>query len=844
MSYQALYRAYRPQKFKDIVGQDVIVKTLQQSIKTNKISHAYLFSGPRGTGKTSIARILAKAINCEHAENGEPCQECLHCLDITKGNHPDVIEIDAASNNGVDEIRDIRDKVKFLPGLLKYKVYIIDEVHMLSQGAFNALLKTLEEPPKHVVFILATTEAHKIPPTILSRCQRFDFKSITVSGIVNKLKEVVQEENIKITDESIITIAENAEGGMRDALSILDQAISFTDDIINVEDVNAITGSVSIDKIISLANYIEQKDVTRSLKTVSELLDLGKEAPKLVNNLLQFYRDCLLYKNADTKQLNKYIFEKDSFKSLVKNISEDKILYYVNVLSDVAHKIRFSNNPRVYLDVAFIQMINMDGEELKAITRIEELEHKVEALAIGNISPRNEVIGGYDDDKVNRLEIRLNTVINELNKLELHRFVQKVESFEEKLNAISETSVPNSEVDFDFQNQLSDININLQNLKEIIEFEKNNISTIRKDMTDFTQVIGELESKLEDLKESSLSNGELRSDISFDSLISERLEDLEDKLYKLISGTLQTQTASVFGRSTKKNTKQITLFGDEIINLSELQDKQKDEPDDKEDPENEDVINPIKYVDTTSKVEVSTKEVDEDNNLSDEDKDILDNDVSQSYETVKDQRENNKLEDASSLVTGDINQVREVTINNRPAKKVRTSSGEYSTYDARIIERILHDSRTEEARKDRDAINHLWKNLDRGIEPSLISTAEILKEAIVGAVGNKELILVFDSATTVNQVMRPRFKNLARRVFEYALNIDIKYYMALPKDTWIEKRTEYINQYNIGIKYPTLQPINNPELYEVIDEEEYVDDRQKTIEKTIELFGEDLVKVE
>lgn len=830
MSYQALYRAYRPQKFKDIVGQDVIVKTLQQSIKNNKISHAYLFSGPRGTGKTSVARILAKAINCDHSQDGEPCQECMHCLDITKGNHPDVIEIDAASNNGVDEIRDIRDKVKFLPGLLKYKVYIIDEVHMLSQGAFNALLKTLEEPPKHVVFILATTEPHKIPPTILSRCQRFDFKSLSVLGIVSKLKEVIKEEDIKIIDEAIITIAESAEGGMRDALSILDQAISFTDEVINVDDVNAVTGSVSIDKIIMLAESFEQGDITKGLKTVNELLDLGKEATKLVNNLLQFYRDCLLYKNADIKHFNKYIFEKESFKNLVKNISEDKIFYYVNVLSDVSYKIRFSNNPRIYLEVALIKMINLDSDDLETIQRIEELEHKVDSLALGRLEANFDPLD-FDNEKVKTIEIRLNKVINELNKLELHHLVQRVENFELKFNEIIQVQ-NKAQPDLNFQNQLSDINIELETIKENLQNEQNNISTINSDIKKLNQNLAEIQGIVDyRTLEKNESSSEDTSKIDVSAL--ERIDDLEDKLYKLISGTLQAQTSSVFGRGSKRNSKQITLFGDELINLEDLKNKDKEDIDFK-DIQKEETINPIKIMDTKEKVEVLSEDKNERDNKPIQEPDVQ---SSEEYKTVKD-------ESTTAVVSGDIKGIKEVTVNYRPVQRVTRSSKEYTTYDARIVERILHDSRTEEARKDRDVINHLWRNLDRGLESSLISTADILKEAIVGAVGNKEIILVFDNATTVNQVMRPRFKRLAKKVLDHALNLDIKYYMALPKETWVEKRTEYINQYNIGIKYPTLQPINNPELYELGEEDEYVDDRQRTIEKTIEIFGEDLVKVE
>ena len=284
--HKALYRVYRPKTFEDVVGQEHIVKTLKNQIKNNNIGHAYLFSGTRGTGKTSTAKIFARAVNCLNPINEEPCNECEICVDTLNDNIMDIVEIDAASNNSVDDIRELRESVKYTPSKAKYKVYIIDEVHMLSQGAFNALLKTLEEPPSYVIFILATTEPHKIPATILSRCQRFDFKRVSSKDIADRMSYICEKENIQAEDKALSLIARNSQGALRDALSILDQCMSFGNDKIEYNDVIELLGTVNIDELFQLSQSIIDEDTKKSLQILNEFIIWGKDIRNLINDLI------------------------------------------------------------------------------------------------------------------------------------------------------------------------------------------------------------------------------------------------------------------------------------------------------------------------------------------------------------------------------------------------------------------------------------------------------------------------------------------------------------------------------------------------------------------------------
>ena len=382
--YQALYRKYRSQTFGQLVGQEVIATTLRQAVEQGKISHAYLFSGPRGTGKTSVAKIFAKAMNCPNQKGGEPCNDCYICEAITNGSLEDVIEIDAASNNGVDEIRDIRDKSTYAPSLAPHKVYIIDEVHMLSTGAFNALLKTLEEPTENVVFILATTELHKIPATILSRVQRFEFKSIKTPAIQDHLKAVLDKEGIDYEEEAVAIIARRAEGGMRDALSILDQALSLTAGAqLTTATAEEITGSISQEALDLYVAALSAQDAIAALDQLNLIFDNGKNMARFVTDLLQYLRDLLI---VQTGGENLHVSERFN-QNLA--IPQATLFAWIDLATKSLADIKNSLQPKIYTEMMTIRLAEYKGENPSAsqvalpadfLAQIDQLKKEVESL--------------------------------------------------------------------------------------------------------------------------------------------------------------------------------------------------------------------------------------------------------------------------------------------------------------------------------------------------------------------------------------------------------------------------------------------------------------------------------
>jgi len=383
MSYTALYRKFRPETFEEVKGQDAIVQTLQNQIRTNRIGHAYLFCGTRGTGKTSVAKIFAKAVNCQNPENGSPCGHCDMCQSIGAGISMNVIEIDAASNNGVDNIREIREEVSYRPTEGRYKVYIIDEVHMLSIGAFNALLKTLEEPPEYVIFILATTEAHKIPVTILSRCQRYDFKRISVETITNQLRELASKEQLDVEEKALKYIARSADGAMRDALSLLDQCVAFYfHETLTYDKVLEVLGAVDTEVFGHLFSNLYKMNVSGVLDSIDTLVMEGKELYQLCLDFTWYLRNMLLAKSSEVadESLDMSTENIKKLKEEAKEVDAETLYRYIRVFSETANQMRYSSQKRVLLEVTMIRLCKpeMETSQDVLLDRIRALEKQME----------------------------------------------------------------------------------------------------------------------------------------------------------------------------------------------------------------------------------------------------------------------------------------------------------------------------------------------------------------------------------------------------------------------------------------------------------------------------------
>lgn len=429
MSYMALYRKWRPNEFEEVKGQEHVVTTLKNQITHDRIGHAYLFCGTRGTGKTTVAKLFAKAVNCENPhEDGSPCNECATCKAIAAGNSLNVIEIDAASNNGVDNIRDIKEEVRYSPTEGKYKVYIIDEVHMLSIGAFNALLKTLEEPPAYVIFILATTEAHKIPITILSRCQRYDFRRISIETIYERLADLLKREGIEAEEKAIRYVAKAADGSMRDALSLLDQCIAFyLGQTLTYDKALEVLGAVDVEVFNSLMLFVTQNDTMKALKVIDDIIWQGRELSQFVTDFTWYMRNLLLLKTSESvnNQLDLSVENMESMKKVADAVQMDTLMRYIRVFSEMSNQIRYATQKRVTLELAIIKLTTpqMETNMDSVLERIRVLEEKIEEgsfslneeqLAALSKAPAVEKTKIEESPSINREE----TIKKELTKAE------------------------------------------------------------------------------------------------------------------------------------------------------------------------------------------------------------------------------------------------------------------------------------------------------------------------------------------------------------------------------------------------------------------------------------------
>ncbi len=482
MSHQAIYRKFRPKIFDDVLGQEHVTRTLKNQILADNIAHAYLFSGIRGTGKTSTAKIFSRAVNCLNNHDGNPCNECEICRSILDETNMDVIEMDAASNNGVEDIRELRDKVKFLPVKSKYKVYIIDEVHMLSKGAFNALLKTLEEPPEHLLFILATTEPQKIPATILSRCQRFDLKRIKSSVIVENMKKICEETGVEYDEKALKLIAANSEGAMRDAQSILDRCMSFNENKIDYETVINLLGAVNYQSVLEAAGHIIDRDIKSTMLLIYDILNMGKEITIFLDELIICFRNMLIIKTTNSTDNLMRVSEEEAeeLKKLNDKISVNEIVKIIEELSISQLECKRALNPRILLETKLIKMLdavnNSNIDEL--IKRITELENNIKNNSFSTEKQKTEK--RHDTAKTEKTSFNEIKIKKETVKPEPHEPKEEVKPFENK----SDEAIYNAIID-GWQAILKKVRSENAGLQAIIRESKLNEVTNKKAVFEF-----------------------------------------------------------------------------------------------------------------------------------------------------------------------------------------------------------------------------------------------------------------------------------------------------------------------------------------------------------------------
>ena len=896
MAYVALYRSYRPSSFKEVIGQKHVVQTLKNAVMENKTSHAYIFSGLRGIGKTTIARIFAKAVNCENQTDGEPCNHCKNCLAIINNETTDIVELDAASNNGVDEMRDILEKVNFLPSVLRKKVYIIDEAHMLSTAAFNALLKTLEEPPSHMIFILATTEPHKIPATILSRCQRFDFKQFTLEELKEELKIISSNEKMVINEEALSAIAEAADGGMRDALGILDQASVFSNGEITVEDINSVTGRISNYKLIELIGSFKKKDATHSIYLINELINMGKEVSRLVSGIIQFCRDILLYKSVNDELVHKYIYDSEEFKELASNITTNELFYYIDVLVDIQNKIRFTNSQKIYLEVGIMKIINSASEDIDVLNKIHKLEE-----VVSEKETKDGFMNTQDlDNKFNNIDNRIKKVATDIEKAKIDEFKEKIES---KLDLLEDVSSKNAALPTDLMFRLDNIEDKirvLNTIKQEIDSKKieevneklkeieekfntsynlsNELSNNELDISTFKMQISNLEEKVITLESESLNKideekikevlnlnfeqriksleewvelfiqkadnqhidldkqeiikeiNELKenyfvliqtiqsnikkSNVDFKDELGFDLEDNSDS--KNIEQMINELIANVNRISDKinENTNNIHNINNEITTINEINNSQEENINK--------VFAKIEQMNLNNKNDIYDKMFDDVQTKIDDLKnseDSIKDDLSKIKQLVKPNNENKQI---TKQIETKVEEIAVEKVKNeyiRPKEEPRiVETNETKTlqriknvYDIRIVERILHEARELECREEKARLINAWSKLEDKVGYVLAPVAKILLDGKMVANGKHEILIVYPSATICNHLMEPKNYVDAKQVLRITFGKDYDF-LALPENTWQEKRSEYIGQYGVGIKYPKLSPIHNPEL--------------------------------